>query len=231
MSQLIFDIETIGEDFDSLDALTQDSLTYWIKRDTANETETDHILEDVKNGLGFSPLTGQIIAIAMLDYQKNKGAVYFQAPEQKIGEFQEGDFICKQMTESEMLKKFWQVALNYQQFVTFNGRAFDAPFLIIRSAVSKIKPSVNLMPYRYGDNLHIDLLDQLTFYGAVRRRGNLHLWTRAFGIKSPKAQGVSGHDVAPLFKAGKFADIARYSAGDVLATKELYEYWRDYVKK
>ena len=230
MSQLIFDIETIGEDFDQLDGLTQEALTYWIKRESLSNEEADHVLEDVKNGLGFSPLTGQIIAIAMLDYQKNKGAVYFQALNQKIADFQEGDFVCKQMTEQEMLAKFWQVALNYQQFVTFNGRAFDAPFLIIRSAAFKIKPSVNLMPYRYADNVHIDLLDQLTFYGAVRRRGNLHLWTRAFGIKSPKGQGVSGRDVAPLFKAGKFSEIASYSAGDVMATKELYEYWRDYVK-
>ncbi len=32
MSRLIFDIETIGEDFDKLDKTTQDVLTKWIKK-------------------------------------------------------------------------------------------------------------------------------------------------------------------------------------------------------
>lgn len=231
MSHLIFDIETIGEDFEKLDAVTQDSLTYWIKRDASDEESANRILEDVKGGLGFSPLTGQVVAIAMLDYQKNKGAVYFQSPGKDISDFENQNFICKKMTEKQMLEKFWQVALNYQQFITFNGRVFDAPFLIIRSAVHKIKPSIDLMPYRYSQtSTHIDILDQLTFYGSMRRRGNLHLWSRVFGISSPKSQGISGDDIAQLFKTGKFKKIARYCAGDVVATKELYEYWRDYVK-
>jgi uncharacterized protein YprB with RNaseH-like and TPR domain len=53
------------------------------------------------------------------------------------------------------------------RFITFNGRSFDAPFLIVRSAVHRIKPSVNLIPNRY-DKYHIDLFDQLSFYGVSR---------------------------------------------------------------
>ena len=77
---------------------------------------------------------------------------------------------------------------------------------------------------------NIDLLDQLTFYGAVRRKGSLHLWSRAFDIKSPKTGGVTGDDVGPLFKKKKFKEIARYNVGDLQATKELYEYWQNYLK-
>jgi hypothetical protein len=82
---------------------------------------------------------------------------------------------------------------------------------------------------RYGA-VHIDLLDQLTFYGSVRRRGSLHLWCRAFGIGSPKEGGVSGDDVTPLYRAGRIKDIARYNAGDLSATAALYEAWRKYLK-
>ena len=77
---------------------------------------------------------------------------------------------------------------------------------------------------------HIDLLDQFTFYGAVRRKGNLHLWSRAFGIKSPKAEGITGDDVGHLFREKKFFEIAKYNVGDLIATKELYEKWEKFVK-
>lgn len=229
--QLIFDIETVGENYDSCDATTQQMLTRWIQRESLDEEEAHQALQNLKNELGFSPLTGEIVAISMLDYQKKKGAVYFQAPNQQVNDFIEEEFVFRQMTEKEMLEKFWEGARQYHQFITFNGRAFDAPFLIIRSAIHKIKPTVNLMPYRYAsDTNHIDLQDQLTFYGSLRRRGGLHLWSRAFGVKSPKADGITGDDVAPLFRDGKFTEIARYSVGDVLATVALYEFWRDYVR-
>jgi hypothetical protein len=36
--------------------------------------------------------------------------------------------------------------------------------------------------------------------------------------------------VGKYFREGKYLDIARYNAGDLRATKELYEYWRDYLR-
>ena len=82
-SKLVIDIETIGEDFEALDKDTQANLTRWIKRDSESDEEYKIALEDLKNGLGFSPLTGEIVAIGLLDYHKNEGAVYYQAPGQK----------------------------------------------------------------------------------------------------------------------------------------------------
>ena len=235
MPKLIFDIETIGENFDELDSATRDVLTKWIKKDSESEEEYVKALEELKSGLGFSPLTGQIVAIGVLDYDKNQGVVYFQAPGENFKEFQEENTTFKPCTEKEMLENFWKGAEKYNEFITFNGRGFDAPFLAVRSAVHKIKASKDLMSNRYLSSqkfgaAHIDLFDQLTFYGAVRRKGGLHLWCRAFGITSPKAQGVTGDDVAQLFKEKKYKEIARYNVGDLNATKELYDYWKNYIK-
>ena len=235
MSKLIFDIETIGENFDELDSATQEVLTKWIKKDSESEEENVKALEELKSGLGFSPLTGQIVAIGVLDYDKNQGVVYFQAPEENLKEFQEENITFKPCSEKEMLENFWKGAEKYNEFITFNGRSFDAPFLAVRSAVHKIKTSKDLMSNRYLSSqrfgaTHIDLFDQLTFYGATRRKGGLHLWCRAFGIISPKAQGVTGDDVAQLFKEKKYKEIARYNVGDLMATKELYDYWKNYIK-
>ena len=231
--KLVFDIETVGIDFDSLDKTTREVLTKWIKKESSSDDDYEVSLKELKEGLGFSPLTGEIVAIGVFDCGKNQGAVYFQAPGENIKEFSEDNIKFKQMTEKEMLESFWQGAREYQDFITFNGRAFDAPFLAIRSAVHGVRPTKNLMEGRYlyqqRNCVHIDLLDQLTFYGAVRRKGNLHLWSKAFGIQSPKAEGITGDDVGRLFKEKKFLEIARYNVGDLIATKELYDKWDKYV--
>ena len=176
---------------------------------------------------------GEVVAIAVLD-QNNKGAVYFQAPGDDIAEFEENGIKYKQMTEKKMLENFWKGATKYDEFISFNGRGFDAPFLAIRSAIHKIKPTKDLMEGRYlyqqKKCQHIDLHDQLSFYGAVRRKGSLHLYSRAFGIKSPKSEGISGDDIGRLFKEKKFVEIAKYNAGDLFATKELYDYWNNYLR-
>ena len=209
-------------------------MTRWIRREASDEGEYEASLKDLKEELGFSPLTGQIVAIGVLDAERDKGAVYFQSPGSEGDAFEEGDFKFEAMSERDLLVKFWDIAQKYDTFVSFNGRAFDAPFLMIRSAIHKIRPGKNLVANRYvnyqpGNAKHIDLLEQLSFYGALRRKGSLHLWTRAFGIESPKAGGISGDDVGALFRDGKYEDIARYNSGDLRATLALYRNYTDYL--
>lgn len=235
MPSIAFDIETIGENFDEMDACTQEVLTRWIKKTSDSDEEYRAKLEDVKNGLGFSPYTGEIVAIGVMDIERNRGAVYYQAPGLTHVEEEFENVILKPMTEGEMLEAFWQGARQYDTFVTFNGRAFDIPFMMIRSALHGIRPSRDLMSNRYvgaqRDGKHIDLLDQLTFYGAVwKGKPNLHLACRAFGIESPKAAGVTGDDVNELFQNKQFLDIAKYNVRDIVSTKELYEYWCEYLR-
>lgn len=232
---LIFDIETVGIDFDSLDKVTRTNLTRWIKREAGDsENKYNALLTDLKEGLGFSPLTGKIVAIGVFDTVKNKGVVYFQSPDQEIEEWRDASFTFKPRTEEEMIIAFWQGAKAYNIFISFNGRSFDVPFILIRGAKYKIKPSKNLMANRYlrfqqSAVKHIDLFDQLSFYGAVRRRGNLHLYCQALGIRSPKAFGITGDDVGDLFKNKKYKEIAEYNSWDLIATTELYEKWRKYI--
>lgn len=231
MSKLVFDIETIGESYDEMDPATLEIMTKWIKKESYNDEEYQREIEALKDGLGFSPLTGQIVAIGVMDVESEKGAVYYQNPADPKAERDEDGIKLKAMSEVEMLEKFWEVAKRCQECISFNGRAFDVPFLMVRSAIHKIRVPINLMPNRYASNsMHLDLLDQLTFYGSVRKKGNLHMWCRAFGIKSPKADGISGDDVGALFKDKQYEKIAEYNIGDLKATAELYTYWNDYMR-
>jgi DNA polymerase elongation subunit (family B) len=225
MKRIIFDIETVGMDFDSLDQSTQDYLLRW--------AETEEEEERVKESLSFYPLTGEIIAIGMLNPDTNKGFVYFHSGDMLLP-FEEDGIRYECATEREMLEKFWNTIKAYDQFITFNGRGFDCPFVMIRSAVNKIKPARDLMPNRY-NGTHIDLLDQLTFYGASKRRFSLDMWCKTFNIKSPKSANesgeiITGYEVKELFKSGRFVDIARYCAGDLKATRELLLVWENYIK-
>ncbi|OGY41465.1 MAG: hypothetical protein A2Y82_00995 [Candidatus Buchananbacteria bacterium RBG_13_36_9] len=232
-AKLIFDIETIGEDWESLDETTQEALTRWIKRESFSEEAYKSALANVKEGLGFSPYTGQIVVIGVLELETNRGAVYYQAPGEKIEDFEENGIKFKALTEKDMLFNFWQGAIEYSEFISFNGRGFDAPYLMIRSAANEIMPTKDLMSNRYLNSqkfnaVHIDLMDQLIFYGAVGRRPSLHLACRALGIKSPKANGVKGDEISGLFNNKEYQKIARYNVGDLIATKELYKKWDQY---
>lgn len=219
--KIVVDIETTGKDFDSLDEISKEYLLKY--------AQTEDEVKAVKEGMGFSPLTGEVIAIGMLNPDTNNGAVYFQSPEILQEPLKEEGIEYLADTESGILRRFWETIRHYDQVITFNGRGFDAPFLMIRSAVHKIEPTKDLMPNRYNLS-HTDLLDLLTFYGAVRRKFSLHMWCKAFGIESPKEEGVSGYEVHDLFQKQEYLTIARYCVGDLYATKALFEYWEKYIR-
>lgn len=221
MSRIIFDIETVGKDFESLDNATQEYLLRY--------AETEDEKEEIKDRLSFYPLTAEIVTIGLLDPDAQKGNVFYQALGEPLLSFEEDNVRYEAGTEKEILEKFWDVIKGYNQIITFNGRSFDCPFILIRSAVHKIKPKKDLMPSRYNET-HIDLLDQLTFYGASRKRFSLDMWCKTLGIKSPKESGITGYEVKDLFKAGRYLDIAKYCVGDLKATKELLHYWENYIR-
>jgi hypothetical protein len=50
------------------------------------------------------------------------------------------------------------------------------------------------------------------------------------GIKSPKADGVDGDDVGKLFKNKKYLEIAKYNAGDLIATAAVYKKWDECIR-
>ena len=221
MSRIIFDIETVGKDFDALDPATRENLL----RNATTEKEKAEIIDR----LSLYPQTAEIVTIGMLNPDSGQGYAFFQTSGEPLLPFEEENVRYETGNEKEILQKFWDIVRIYPQFITFNGRGFDCPFVMVRSAVNKLRPTRDLMPNRYHDT-HIDLLDQLTFYGASRRRFSLDMWCRTFGIRSPKEEGISGQDVKELFRAGRHIEIARYCVRDIRATGELLRYWERYIR-
>ena len=222
MPSIVFDIETVGVDLETLDETSQE---YFLKF-----AKTEEEIAEARQSLNFYPVSAQVVAIAILEVESKKGCVYFQNGDGAKEKFTEGDTTYISGTEKDLLAHFWNQLDRYDKIVTFSGRIFDCPFLMVRSAIHGIRSPKNLMPYRYSHNFHVDLADQLCFYDAVRRKFSLHMWCRAFGIESPKEEGISGLQVKDFYKKGQYHDIARYCMRDVVATKQLYAYWEKYLK-
>ncbi len=234
MRSVVVDIETVGADFSSLDEYTQQDIVGRI-RAAEGTVEYEEELAAYMQELQFSPLIGQVVVLGVYDVERNTGVVSFQAPGQELGEVQEGEIVYKQRSEKSMLESFWGGIGDYDECITFNGRGFDVPYLIARSGANGVHITRDLMSNRFnnrswGGIVHIDLLDQLSYYGAVRRAGSLHLWTQAMGIESPKGGDISGKEVGAAYRDGKSLEIARYNARDLIATAKLYGRWKEFMQ-
>lgn len=228
MAKVVFDIESVGFPLESFDEAQQEYLMKFVEEEETEEKRRQR-MEKVSQELNFSPLTAQVVAIALLNVESNRGRVYYQAEANESWVSEDGQVEFEAGNEREILERFWETIKPYEQFITFNGRGFDCPFLMIRSAIHGIKPTRNLMPHRYKPWIHCDLLDQLTFYRAVRRPFNLDFYCKAFGIDSPKSYGITGLDMNALFKEGRYREIAQYCLLDVVATAELYRLWEPFL--
>lgn len=226
MKRLVFDIETSGYEFEDLSPSQQEYLLRYASKEK-DDTIRNEKIDEAKRYLSLYPFTAKVVAIGMLNTETQGSSVLFNGEnEEWIAE--EKGISYNSMNESEMIRTFWSYVGKVDQVITFNGRNFDIPFLMLRSAILKIKPSINLIHNRYNLAHHIDLLDQFTLYGLIRKF-NLDFYCHAFGIESPKSKGVSGMDVKELYKAGKVKDIAIYCGEDVKATYELYKIWESYL--
>ena len=220
MERLVFDIETVGTTWESLDPGIQESLLH--------SARTDEERQDVQASLSLFPVTAQIACIAMYSPEQDHAAVYFQAPGGGVETVREEKAVFAPCTEKELLIRFWEAAGRAKQVITFNGRGFDCPFLLVRSAANRVRPTIDLMPNRYS-NQHVDLMDQFTWFGAFRRRFSLEVWCKALGVDQPKRE-MHGSDVAALYAAGEYMKIAQYCLGDAMATARLFDLWSKYMR-
>ncbi len=229
MRRIVFDIETCAYPFETLSESQQEYLLRYAEKETdpaKKQEQTDQAIRYTS----LYPLTAKCVAIGICDIGKNKSFVYYESDEPEEWTSEDEQVHYKGLTELEMLKSFWKIIKITDQVVTFNGRNFDLPFLMMRSAMLKVKPSKNLIKSRYDRKSHIDLLEQFTYYG-LTRKFNLDFYCNAFGIKSPKTDEASGMEVKNLYEAGKLKDIATYCSRDIYATYQLYKIWDEYLSQ
>ena len=204
-SALAVDIETVGVGWENLECEIQD---YLLERTTSKEQR-----EKVPRQLALNPGTGKIIAIAMWRPEEKQGGVLVEnekgeADREKWDEYGEDSWIFRG-SEKQILKEFWRyVSGEAGRLITFNGRSFDGPFLMLRSAILGLEPTRNFMTYRYSFKKHCDLAEVVSFHRA-RQLESLDFWCRRTGLKSPK-ENMDGENVQKAYKEGNWEKIARY---------------------
>jgi DNA polymerase elongation subunit (family B) len=236
----VFDIETAPMNWELLSESQQE---YWLRN--ANSEE------EIENRMfmrSLTPLTAQILCIGCMIVEKTdeggwnvlKKGVLAKNPDENqteiIEEIIDNDVKMQLSTEKKVLEDFWKL-LNYYRMptlISFNGRNFDIPFVMLRSASHKIRPNFNLMAgTKFNYPNHIDLIDELTFFSPTQwgatKKFNFDFYAHSFGIVSPKAQGIDGSKVPTFFAEGKIREISEYCMRDVVATWELFLFWNEYL--
>jgi DNA polymerase elongation subunit (family B) len=182
--------------------------------------------EEEKRRGALSPFTGRIVVIGVVNVDTGRSCALFEVPGQtEVITKRDGDRTFISGTEAQILEKFWEFLAPDDRFISFNGRQFDGPFLMIRSAIHGVRPRRDLVGKRYQFHPNCDLREVLNFQGTVNSRQmrfNLDLACKAFGVTSSKSDGMDGRAVETLYRAGRYEDIANYCLEDVRATSELY---------
>jgi 3'-5' exonuclease len=214
MASVVFDIETVGTDWD----LLEDSQRTYLLKNARSDEERGRLPEN----LSLWGFTGRVVVLAMLNPDSGRGRVWYEKSDGRSEEVSsDGLFTFVGEKEAVFLAEFWNAIARFHRFVTFNGRCFDGPFLMLRSAALGIPVTKNLAGYRYAVRPHTDLLDVLSFFGASRK-WNLDFACKALGVESPKEQGMDGYSVGPYYRSGRLREIALYCRRDVEATARLY---------
>jgi 3'-5' exonuclease len=218
MKKLVIDIETVGLLWEELDPYVREYLIKGLSDGDAEET---------RRAGGLSPFRGRIVAIGVINIEDGRSCALYEVPGQtEVITEKAGMRTYISGTEKQILEKFWTFFEGNSRFISFNGRQFDGPFLMIRSAIHGVVPKRDLVGYRYGFHPNCDLREALNFFGTTNNRQfkfNLDLACKTFGVATSKSEGIDGRSVETWYRAGRHREIADYCLEDVRATAELYE--------
>ena len=128
--------------------------------------------------------------------------------------------------EARMLGRFWDAVAAFAskhpqaRWISFNGKNFDVPSLLLRSAAHGIRPVScgMLYTYPYASRPHTDLMHLVG--GSQRLR--LAELCATLGVDSPKDGQVGGDGVAAAVESGRLALVEQYCKADVAATMACY---------
>lgn len=185
-----------------------DAIANWYTRD-----ETEWRANRVK-ACSVNPRLGRVLCMGVTTEDNNNASVTFAHTE---------------ADEPALLRSFWQtMGMEAGEVVTWNG-AWDLRFLVIRSMVHGITPTLRPETIagwfrRYSTFPHFDCRGVLTNWQWGVEGEGLHEWAKTFGLpERPDAiRGLTGADVSRLFTEGKLATIEEYCAWDVMDTKRVY---------
>jgi hypothetical protein len=215
---LVFDIETVP-------GIALGEVPDPVAKAVARQAERHD--GDVDKVMSLSPYFGKVVSLAFCEGDGAEDspvtAMVVPPPGHEGAEYP--DWI-RPMTEPELLRSFWHLADAAELVVSFNGRGFDVPYLVIRSLIHQIPARVDLLSSPYSLRPHLDLFRLIGHGRGGLGSTSLDVVCWALGIESPKG-AMDGSRVAPAYARGEIESIATYNAADVRATTAVFRHLRE----
>ncbi|MDE7196904.1 MAG: 3'-5' exonuclease [Helicobacter sp.] len=215
----VFDCETIPD----VELLSR---VYGYQGDFLSVCEQAFAQAKEQSGSEFLPhCFHKVITIAALIAQPNGMML-------RLGCFEAGK------SEREIIEAFLTYLQKQPRLVSFNGRGFDMPMLLLRAMRYNLQagayfetknPAVGKDKWenyrqRFSERFHLDLFDSLGHFGAATRGLKLH--NIASACQLPGKFDTQGDEVYRLYADGKMGAIDAYCESDVLNTYWLFLKWQ-----
>ena len=122
--------------------------------------------------------------------------------------------------EADLLREFWRFCDLHRTICSWNGHGFDLPFLVVRSALLGVAPTVDVPRYlrRYSYTPHFDAKCAALQWDVRRAGEGLNEWAAAFGL-SVKAS--HGSQVYAMVTEGRWDELEHYAALDARLTYDV----------
>jgi DNA polymerase elongation subunit (family B) len=169
------------------------------------------VRREIERYMALRPEFGHVICIGMGHDARGRGELDTKALTART----EAD-------ERGLLEGFWEVVRGGREwrFVTYNGLAFDLPYLIRRSIYLGVPPSAGLPLRPYAPDSHFDVMRMLSNWeradtvrlDVVAELLGLHKWP----------PGMEGSQVLGLWRAGRTDEIEAYCLGDVRLAYDVF---------
>lgn len=137
-------------------------------------------------------------------------------------------FIGKGDDERQILTDLWAHLAAYPKnvLVGFNLRGFDWPWLMGRSAVLGVEPSVRISESRYANRQMVDWMDILSNFGGFSLNGwTLERYAELFDL--PHRPVGQGSEVFGWYQAQNWTAIGQHLEADLRTTWDLDQRLKD----
>jgi len=128
--------------------------------------------------------------------------------------------------ERVILTEFWRrmksFRPNIDRIVGHNIYDFDLKFILKRSIVHGVRPTVDLSFARYRNQPIYDTMCEWERW-SFSSRVSLDTLARALNLESSKQDGVNGSQIFNLYQAGEHRKIRDYCLKDVELTRAIYK--------
>lgn len=127
--------------------------------------------------------------------------------------------------EAGLLTEFWEMMRGFIHFrdtiVGHNIMDFDLPFIIKRSIINGVRPTVDFSFARYQRQPIFDTMREWDCWN-LKNSTSLDKLAFVLGLPSPKNDGISGATLYEAFLQGRHREIYEYCMRDVKTTRNAY---------